>query len=88
MAIFTAWTNSDGVIELKAGEDFPHISDDSDVLLWRIEAATWEEASAIHHLRMGWEPYKPMGEPSSCPRCGSIFYSEGSGECWRCGKIE
>lgn len=32
------------------------------VLLWEFDAATWEEAMSIHHLRMGFEPYKPLGD--------------------------
>ncbi len=56
-------------------------------LLWEIEAETLEEALAIYHLRMGFEPFVPAGSPESCPKCGAPFYPEGSGECWRCGKI-
>ena len=52
-----------------------------------IEADTWEEACSIHNLRQGWGVYKPMGESQPCPQCNSWFYPEGSGECWRCGKI-
>jgi len=55
-------------------------------LLYRFEAATWEEAKAIHALRMGWEPYRPMGTPAACPRCGATYYPDGSAECWRCGR--
>lgn len=51
-------------------------------------ACTHEEASAIYHLRMGFEPYTPNGEPQLCPNsCGSYFYPKGSGECPYCGKI-
>lgn len=46
--------------------------------------SSWEEAMAIYHLREGLEPYKPEGEPSKCPKCGSWFYPKGSGECWNC----
>jgi hypothetical protein len=57
-------------------------------LIYKIEAHTFEEASAIHHLRMGWGPYIPIGEPRQCPnQCGSMFYPDGSGECPNCGKI-
>jgi len=52
-------------------------------LLYRFEAATPEEASAIHALRQGWEPFRPMGEASPCPTCGAFLYPEGSAECWR-----
>jgi hypothetical protein len=56
--------------------------------LHRIEADTFEEALAVHHLRIGREPYRPMGKPAQCPNgCGAYFYPEGSGECPNCGKI-
>lgn len=35
-------------------------------------AAKPEEASAIHHLRMEWEPYKSIAEPTLCPSIGEI----------------
>ena len=51
-------------------------------------ASTPEEASAIFNLRMGHEPYKPMGESVLCPNnCGSYFFPESSGICPYCGKI-
>lgn len=57
-------------------------------LLHKFSAATPEEASAIHHLRMGFEPYKPMGEPVLCPKgCEAYFYPQGSGVCPNCGDI-
>jgi hypothetical protein len=56
-------------------------------LLYRFEAATHEEASAIHALRMGWAPYRPLGPATPCPACGALLYAEGSGECWRCGRV-
>jgi hypothetical protein len=55
--------------------------------LFDLEAETGEEASSIYNLRMGFGPYIPMGEPEPCPKCGAWFYPQGSGECWRCGKI-
>ena len=56
--------------------------------LHRIDADTFEEALAVHHLRIGREPYRPMGKPAQCPNgCGAYFYPEGSGECPNCGKI-
>jgi len=54
-------------------------------LAWEIEAETWEEAMAIHHLRAGFEPYVPAGAPFACPSCGAWTYPAGSGECWKCG---
>jgi len=57
-------------------------------LLHRIEADTPEEASAAHHVKMGWEPYQPMGRAMDCPKgCGAKFYPEGSGYCPNCGPI-
>ena len=53
------------------------------VFLYEFEAATWEEACAIYHLRQGFEPYKPDGEPAECPVCKAMYYPEGSGVCWR-----
>jgi hypothetical protein len=51
-------------------------------------ADSFEEAMAIYHLRMGFEPYKPLGEAKLCPNnCGSHYYPEGSGECPNCGII-
>ena len=34
--------------------------------LYRFDAATHEEAMAIHHLRLGYGPYRPVGEPRPC----------------------
>ena len=28
-------------------------------LEYQFEAATWEEAMTEHHIRQGWEPYRP-----------------------------
>jgi len=56
------------------------------VRLYAVEAATYEEAMAVHHLRMGWEPYRPVGTASPCPKCGAQVYAGGSGQCWQCGE--
>lgn len=51
-----------------------------------IEARTHEEAMAILHLRMRWEPYAPVGDPAPCPAgCGGTVYPQGSGQCPVCG---
>lgn len=52
--------------------------------LYSFEAATVEEAQAIHYLRMGWGAYQPVGPAAPCPGCGAWTYPQGSGECWRC----
>jgi hypothetical protein len=54
------------------------------VLQYSFEAATAEEASAIHNLRQGFAPYQPIGDPAPCPACGATIYPEGSGDCWQC----
>ncbi len=59
-------------------------SKDHRTLLYSFEAATWEEACAIYHLRQGWEPYRPEGPVEECPKCSAKFYPKGSGQCWRC----
>lgn len=57
-------------------------------LLYKIEADTYEEAMAIHHIKSGLEPYKPLGKAELCPNnCGSFYYPSGSGVCPKCGKI-
>jgi hypothetical protein len=57
-------------------------------LLHQVEADTYEEAMAVHYIKMGWLPYKPMGEAKECPNeCGAMFYPKGSGECPNCGRI-
>jgi hypothetical protein len=50
-------------------------------------AHTGEEAMAIHALRQGWAPYLPMGADAPCPTCGTPYYPECYGDCWRCGHI-
>lgn len=92
MTIYEAWSASENQMTIStatgiAKQQASGILKADAELLYRFEAATWEEAMAIHHLRQGWEPYIPSGESKSCPKCGSIFYPEGSGQCWRCGEI-
>lgn len=60
------------------------LGDDAE-LLWEIDVATCEEALAIYHLRMGFEPFVPQGEWQPCPSCGAVYYPEASAQCWRCG---
>ena len=67
--------------DLRSKGAFPEYAE----LLWEVVTDTPEEASAIFHLRMGFEPFVPQGEWQPCPKCGAAFYPEGSGYCWRCG---
>lgn len=89
--IFTSWGSKEAKYPhtLVSGEGPPTFNDGSlepncEQLFWRIEAATWEEAMAIYHLRQGWEPYRPEGKAEPCPDCGALNYPEGSGQCWQC----
>jgi hypothetical protein len=65
----------------------PNVSASAE-LLWEFDAATDEEAMSIHFLRLGWAPYQPNGDPSNCPTCGSVYYPNGYGQCWKCGRDE
>ena len=74
---------------LSSGTERPKTGDGSDApdfggRLWTFEAATYEEAMAIYHLRCGYQPYLPNGRASPCPRCGALLYAQGSAQCWRC----
>lgn len=53
--------------------------------VYEIYAATPEEASAVHNLRMGFGAYHPMGKAHKCPKkdCSGHYYL-GSGNCF-CG---
>ena len=83
---YQAWETEDG--NLFCRED--HLAEikriGADVLLrllFEVSAETFEEAMSIYHLRMGFEPYIPAGEPAQCPVCGAWYYPKGSGQCWR-----
>lgn len=90
--IYEAWSDVSGESEDISFFDAETIASqglpEKATLLYRVEADTYEDAMRLHHERMGWEPYKPMGSPAECPRgCGSTFYPEGSGECRVCGRV-
>ena len=91
MAKYEAWETEDPGCTLFESSQLEEIKNHPAFLLtnklYEFEAATQEEAHSIHNLRMGWGPYKPMGDPKPCPKCSAWFYPEGSGQCWRCGKI-
>ena len=86
MTVFEAWSDPSDESILLASVPLrsANILGPDAVLLYRFEAATVEEASSIHALRMGWDPYCPTGAAASCPVCGATYYPAGSGECWRC----
>ena len=89
---YEAWKSPDGkeislaspqgILRLRESGLLPGDS----TMLYAINAESPEEASAIHHLRMGWEPFKPLGDAAPCPSCGAMYYPKGSGWCWKCGE--
>lgn len=88
MAIYEAWVDATG-ITLAPKPAIGGLITDGIIsaparCIYSFEAATAEEASAIHHIRQGWEPYSPSGEAEQCVVCESYYYPKGSGECWKC----
>jgi|GEM_PF-2163427 hypothetical protein len=64
MIIFEAWED-DGGVTFSTPEnisDFKQkgLLSGSAKFLHYIHAKDYEEAMALHHQKMGWEPYKPM----------------------------
>jgi len=87
---FEAWETEDGACFFPSDQLRAQQSNPATKLtrkLFEVDAHTFEEALAIYHLRMGWEPFQPEGDGEPCPKCAAMFYPKGSGECWRCGKI-
>jgi len=90
MASYEAWKDpADESITLGTVDEFAEaqprgLISAGAIRLYGFDAATREEASAIHALRMGRAPYQPLGAPAPCPRCGAIYYPSGSAQCWRC----
>ena len=69
MAIFTAWGKDGSAYIFVPGEELPRFvdgtpQDDGLELIWRIEAASWNEAMARYHELQGWEPHQPMSDDS------------------------
>jgi len=88
MRTYQAWKGNNGVSLITPNhpqKDF--LCGEQALLLYEIEAATWEEAMAIHSLRQGNAPYRPEGTPERCPGCEALYYPLGSGQCWKCGAI-
>ena len=87
---YQAWETEDGFVFFSSDQLEAQRNNPGQKLvrkLFELAAGTGEEAMAIFNLRMGWGAYKPMGEAENCPKCGGWFYPQGSGECWKCGKI-
>jgi hypothetical protein len=91
LRVFTAWGQEGSPIAgtLVGGEGPPaycngEIMPDCEKFFYRIDAATLEEAHAIHDLRRGYAPGAPMGDAAPCPDCGAKHYPHSSGQCWQC----
>jgi hypothetical protein len=66
MIIFEAWEDENGITFTTQENivDFRSkslISTDAK-FLYRIEAASYEEAMTQHHIKMEWEPYIPLSK--------------------------
>jgi hypothetical protein len=69
MAIFTAWGKHGHAYIFGPGEETPRFVDGTPVeegleLIWRIEAANWNDAMRRYHELQGWEPYQPLSDDS------------------------
>lgn len=77
---FEAWKDSDGIALVTAGSRAGLGSDA--VFLYSVDAYSWEEAMAIHHLGQGFELYRAERDPEPCPQgCATHYYPDGSGIC-------
>ena len=68
--IYTAWGKDGRANTLVQGEGRPRFVDgtsfeDTEELIWRIEAESWEEAMQKYHALQGWEPYTAKAPASS-----------------------
>lgn len=92
--VFSAWTSPDGTEAAFAeGVHPPLLANgrpalDGAVLLWRVEAGSYEEAMAIRNIRLGFGAYVPQGPAAACPKCAAMYYPAGSGQCWHCDHVD
>ena len=75
---------------LVEGEDIPRYANgtpqsDDNSLKFVIHACSLEEAMAVMHIRLGWEPWKPLGKSEECPSCNQMYWPDSFGICWNCG---
>jgi len=84
--LFECWEMVDGSVILGTVESNRRNAPPNERcrLVHSVDLPTLEEAQAVHHLRMGWEPFKPMGKAEPCPTCGAFYYPEHTGKCYRC----
>lgn len=55
------WKEPDGFSFFAAyNAEARKLLDPDAVLVWSCMASTWEEANALKHRHLGWEPYRPM----------------------------
>lgn len=65
--IFQCWSEDEGtsMMFFEAGSKSSlAILDENAVLLYQVQAPSWEAAMKEHHRRQGWEPYSPLFERS------------------------
>jgi len=68
--IYTAWGTDGRANALVAGDERPHFADgtpiaDTEELIWKIEANSWDEAMQKYYDLQGWGTYRPMEPPGS-----------------------
>lgn len=91
--VWQAWDDGEGGVLFAPAERcvelvWQGLLPEDAVLLYEISARTGEGAMTLHHEQMGFEPYKPAGEPQPCPNhCGGRYYPEGYGDCPNCGHV-
>jgi hypothetical protein len=69
---YEAWHDSaDNCVSFFLTGSVQQLSESAE-LLHRIEADTPEEAHADHHIKMGWEPYVPMGKAAKLARICAV----------------
>lgn len=84
---YSIWIDDNSIICTASEGSAQYLTSEAK-LISTFDADTWEEACAIYHLRLGFEPYVPQGKAVKCPnKCGVYFYPEGSGTCPHCGDI-
>ena len=76
-ATYQAWADSDGILfttlEGVAWHKERGLLSAAATLLHEVIADTPEEASAVHHIKMGWAPYNPWVKPLPALNVAPVF---------------
>ena len=67
--LFPAWGKNARSSILVPGKEAPRFAYGTPIeegleLIWRIDAADWNEAMTRYHELQGWEPYQPLSDDS------------------------